>query len=809
MLLRGLAAHLGWQASCQACGALQLARTGLPEAMRRGIAASSGCSTSSGAPPGGDSASSGSGDGGGGPSLADEYQRRIADLGQDQGDVFARMRAAAAAGAGAPSSSGAQPGAAPPGAPEPPPAGGGGAAAGAASSSAAGGGGGARVGPHPLYGYAVLGGVNPETADQEAGAQQPKLHPRKNFRPGDTYEPEDLNPYGGPDDGSLFIPLRRPGASPLFRPEVTAADVKRDLDFRNTALLRHFVSDSGRLRPRRQTRLPRALQKRAAKAVKLARQMALMPFEMVVGDGEPDARSRMLEYEAARSSHRGGGRRGGGGGGAARRGASSFRTPLWSASNTTTKLRLTPTVTLTVLDAVAPPIAPPAAAGASRLQRLITSLAPGPAPATRPTAAAAAAAPAAVAAPAFGAAAARRAAPAPPPPQQQPLLPLPPRDHPVLELVRQRLREGSVPGRRSDGFKLGIAVEGGGMRGIVTGAMLMGLQGFDALEAFDAVYGASAGAINATYFLTGQPEGLDIYTDHLAGSDRFLSLKRYWVGGGAPAMDLSYLLDEVMMEVTPLDWQAAIDSPVPLKVVASSLDTLRAELLEGFSSPDDLRECLKASACVPEIAGVPRLHRGHRLVDAAVFEPIPVKSAVRDGCTHVLALCSRPPSSGPAWGKAAKRTLTAAVKHIMLSPPYMREAWAAEPRHSTHQGRPLEDLLESMAGPTASTLDLSGDEDAYYTQAGRGGGGAAAAAAAAARAREAASDMAGCGRADGVRAADGVGGSHVLPVYPSGGTAFAPVCTHVPTLLRGRQEGYDAMQRALLPALAPRRRGAR
>lgn len=26
---------------------------------------------------------------------------------------------------------------------------------------------------------------------------------------------------------------------------------------------------------------------------------------------------------------------------------------------------------------------------------------------------------------------------------------------------------------------------------------------------------------------TGQPQGLDIYTDHLATSDRFLSLKRY------------------------------------------------------------------------------------------------------------------------------------------------------------------------------------------------------------------------------------------------------------------------------------------
>jgi hypothetical protein len=53
-------------------------------------------------------------------------------------------------------------------------------------------------------------------------------------------------------------------------------------------------------------------------------------------------------------------------------------------------------------------------------------------------------------------------------------------------------------------------------------------------------------------------------------------------------------------------------SPVPLKVVASSLDSLRSEVLADFTCPADLQESLKASALVPEIAGPPRLHRGHR-----------------------------------------------------------------------------------------------------------------------------------------------------------------------------------------------------
>lgn len=44
-------------------------------------------------------------------------------------------------------------------------------------------------------------------------------------------------------------------------------------------------------------------------------------------------------------------------------------------------------------------------------------------------------------------------------------------------------------------------------------------------NAFDAVYGSSAGAINATYFLSGQRDGVNIYTEEIANED-FINLKR-------------------------------------------------------------------------------------------------------------------------------------------------------------------------------------------------------------------------------------------------------------------------------------------
>lgn len=42
---------------------------------------------------------------------------------------------------------------------------------------------------HPDYGYAVLGGIDPASSQQVAGAQQPKLHPTRNFNVGESYDP--------------------------------------------------------------------------------------------------------------------------------------------------------------------------------------------------------------------------------------------------------------------------------------------------------------------------------------------------------------------------------------------------------------------------------------------------------------------------------------------------------------------------------------------------------------------------------------------------------------------------------------------
>jgi hypothetical protein len=63
-------------------------------------------------------------------------------------------------------------------------------------------------------------------------------------------------------------------------------------------------------------------------------------------------------------------------------------------------------------------------------------------------------------------------------------------------------------------------------------------------------------------------------------------------------------------------------------------------------------------------------------VDAAVFEAVPFRSAIADGCTHLLVLCTRPARRRRSRVNAALAdAMEVAIKKAVLSPDYMVPAW--------------------------------------------------------------------------------------------------------------------------------------
>lgn len=212
--------------------------------------------------------------------------------------------------------------------------------------------------------------------------------------------------------------------------------------------------------------------------------------------------------------------------------------------------------------------------------------------------------------------------------------------HPVAQVLHERRATRSRPGARCDGYRVGLAVEGGAVRGVVSAGMLVALEELGFRDAFDVIYGSSAGSFNAAYFLAGQAWHVPpLYLDQVADGHA-MRLRR--VLRGAPVLCLDRVIDVLMEGPVPLDWAAALASPIRLCVIASSITELRPVLLTQFATLRELRLALQAGATIPFVAGPPVEFRGHRLVDAAVIQSHPYEAAVEEGCTHVLSLSTRP-----------------------------------------------------------------------------------------------------------------------------------------------------------------------
>jgi len=216
--------------------------------------------------------------------------------------------------------------------------------------------------------------------------------------------------------------------------------------------------------------------------------------------------------------------------------------------------------------------------------------------------------------------------------------------HPVIDLIRHRALSGSAPGARADAARLGLCVEGGAMRGVVSAGMVAGIEQLGLLRVFDVVIGCSAGAANAAYLVGGRATaGATIYYTKINNRsfiDAARPLRR------RPVVDLGFLVDDVMRRQEPLDTGAILCSPVPLVIVASNIDSGQSEALTDFVDGDDVLGALRASAAMPILAGAPWPHRDGRYWDGSLTEPVPLPTAARLGCTHVLALLTRPAGVG-------------------------------------------------------------------------------------------------------------------------------------------------------------------
>jgi predicted patatin/cPLA2 family phospholipase len=211
----------------------------------------------------------------------------------------------------------------------------------------------------------------------------------------------------------------------------------------------------------------------------------------------------------------------------------------------------------------------------------------------------------------------------------------------VLGVLRERLRAGSTPGHRADGLRVALSIEGGGMRGTVTAGMALALHELGLVPAFDAVYGASAGAITGAWLLSSNPEGLRGWAEPFYAKTL---IRRRALLRGRPVVDVRTLIEVVYQTKWPMDFASVLASDVGYHPLATDAATgASTDLRPLIGDPAELRLALRASASLPFLAGPPVRLRGRRFYDAGVAESIPFRTPLAQGATHLVVLRSRLP----------------------------------------------------------------------------------------------------------------------------------------------------------------------
>jgi predicted patatin/cPLA2 family phospholipase len=281
--------------------------------------------------------------------------------------------------------------------------------------------------------------------------------------------------------------------------------------------------------------------------------------------------------------------------------------------------------------------------------------------------------------------------------------------HPVVELIEARRESGSTTSRRSDGAVVGLAVEGGGMRGVVSAGMLIALDDLGFTPCIDKVFGSSAGGINAAFYLQGERwHALSLYYTALR-SKKLIYASHMW--RSKTIVDLQYIRDDLLREF-PIDLDKVNASGAELHIAVTDVDDACLKVVSDFTSTEDLVDALLAGSWLPILSGAPFVFRQHRALDGGLLLDHPMRAAIDRGCTHVLVLSTQYPKKRDRlepWRYVVREYLRT------LNPALADQFW----EHASSSMNFRHAMLEGNADPSRGPMALSVVPDQGWPQVSR------------------------------------------------------------------------------------------
>lgn len=183
--------------------------------------------------------------------------------------------------------------------------------------------------------------------------------------------------------------------------------------------------------------------------------------------------------------------------------------------------------------------------------------------------------------------------------------------------------------------KIGLILEGGGMRGIYTAGVLDFFIEKD-IEV-DLVIGVSAGSCHASSYLSKQYKRAYHSTIDYIGDKNYLSFKNLIKTGSIFGMD--FMFNKIPNELNIYDYDTFNKSNSKFVVVTTNCENGKAEYFELKDLKKDIIY-MQASCSIPMFANIVEIDN-YKLLDGGVSDSIPIEYSINQGYKKNIVILTR------------------------------------------------------------------------------------------------------------------------------------------------------------------------
>lgn len=183
--------------------------------------------------------------------------------------------------------------------------------------------------------------------------------------------------------------------------------------------------------------------------------------------------------------------------------------------------------------------------------------------------------------------------------------------------------------------KIGLVLEGGGMRGLYTAGILDFFMEKELY--FPYVVGVSAGACNAASYISRQKgRNKRINIDYISDS-RYLSYRN--LIKEKSLFGMNFLFDEIPNKLDPFDYNVFSNSTQKFIIGTTDCESGKPFYFDK-DCEEDILKIIRASSSIPLLSPIVEI-KGKKLLDGGVTDSIPIRKAQEDGMEKNIIILTR------------------------------------------------------------------------------------------------------------------------------------------------------------------------